>query len=282
MQNFVKDISAYARGITPDFIIIPQNGPELAFNNAEPDEEINSGYINAIDGIGIEELFYNKTLKVDNYRLGMLRKLKYSVKIIVSDFVSNNANLSDAVQRSKNEGFIAFPRSADNYHYKKIPANITDENTDDIEKLTDARNYLYLISTDGFSNKQAMIGKIAETNYDAVLIDLFFNEAALAPADIQQLKIKANGAKRLVIAYISIGSAENYRYYWKPGWKKGNPAWLKKKYEGYHDELWVEFWNPEWQKIIFGNDGSYIKKIIDAGFDGAYLDNVEAFYFLVK
>jgi len=42
----------------------------------------------------------------------------------------------------------------------------------------------------------------------------------------------------------------------------------------------VQFWNPEWQKIIYGNDDSYMKKILDAGFDGAYLDNVEAYYFL--
>ncbi|MDX9931725.1 MAG: endo alpha-1,4 polygalactosaminidase, partial [Bacteroidales bacterium] len=90
----------------------------------------------------------------------------------------------------------------------------------------------------------------------------------------------ANGAQRLVIAYMNIGSAENYRYYWQDDWKLHNPNWIKKKYEGYDDEFWVEFWNEDWQKIIFGNNDSYTKKIIDAGFDGAYLDNVEAYYFL--
>jgi cysteinyl-tRNA synthetase len=42
----------------------------------------------------------------------------------------------------------------------------------------------------------------------------------------------------------------------------------------------VKFWKDDWQEIIYGNEDSYIKKIIDAGFDGAYLDNVEAYYFL--
>ena len=32
MQQFVMDISSYARGIDPSFIIIPLNGPELFFN----------------------------------------------------------------------------------------------------------------------------------------------------------------------------------------------------------------------------------------------------------
>ena len=41
-------------------------------------------------------------------------------------------------------------------------------------------------------------------------------------------------------------------------------------------------WNdrPTWQKMMFGNDDSYIKKIINAGFDGVFLDNVEAYYAL--
>lgn len=280
MQEFVASISAYARGLKSNFIIIPQNGPELAFNNTDPADGMNSSYISAINGIGIEELFYNGELDIDGERLSMLRTLKSSVKIMVSDFVENDSKISDALQRNKNEGFIAFPRSSDNYDYVKIPANIPDENSSDIQTLSAAKNYLYLISTDNFASKQAMLSAIAATNYDVVLIDLFFEGAAFTSAEIEQLKVKANGGKRLVIAYVSVGSAENYRYYWQSGWKKGNPSWLKKSYEGYPDEFWVEFWNTEWQNIIYGNDNSYIKKIIDAGFDGAYLDNVEAYYFL--
>ena len=33
----------------------------------------------------------------------------------------------------------------------------------------------------------------------------------------------------------------------------------------------------EWQDIVFGNDESYLKKILDAGFDGVYLDIIDAF-----
>ena len=283
MQAFVADISSYARGLQSGFIIIPQNAPELAFNNTDPDEGKKTSYVDAIDGIGIEELFYNGALSVDRERLGMLQTLKSSVTIMVADFVSNNANLPNALKRCKDEGFIAFPRSADNYDYELIPAiDSQTENSDDVNRLSDAKNYLYLISTNRYANKQAMLNAVKATNYDVVLIDLFFDEVALAPADIQSLKTKANGGKRLVISYISIGSAENYRYYWQRGWGKGNPSWLKKPYEGYADELWVEFWHSDWQNIIFGNNESYIKKIINAGFDGAYLDNVEAYYFLIE
>jgi len=125
-----------------------------------------------------------------------------------------------------------------------------------------------------------MINAISATNFDVVLIDLDFNEETLTSAEISQLKTKLNGAKRIVISYINVGAAENWRYYWKKKWNTIHPLWMKKKYEGYKDERWVKFWKKDWQEIIYGNDNSYIKKIINAGFDGAYLDNVEAFYFL--
>lgn len=37
-----------------------------------------------------------------------------------------------------------------------------------------------------------------------------------------------------------------------------------------------------WQAIIYGNDNSYLKKIIDAGFDGVYLDIIDAFEYFTN
>jgi cysteinyl-tRNA synthetase len=113
-----------------------------------------------------------------------------------------------------------------------------------------------------------------------IITDLFFHTQPFTPEEVEKMKTKANGGKRIVLSYMNIGSAENFRYYWNGNWVLNDPVWLKKKYEGYNDEYYVEFWHPQWQNIIYGNDGSYLKKIIDAGFDGAYLDNVEAYYFL--
>jgi len=308
MQQFVADISEYAKALKPGFIIIPQNAEELAFSNINrPARGFNELYINAIDGIGIEELFYDRVKINDKERLDMLKMIKNEdIRIMVSDYVYYDEDLSKSVALSLAEGFIAFPRSRLNYDYVYIPdappENIIFDN-EPVFSLSAAKNYLYLIGTERYKTKTAMIEAISKTQYDVILIDLFFNGVALTKADIAQLKKKAyiedgeedveggeeglevkEGGERLVISYISIGSAEDYRYYWKSGWKKGSPSWpswLWKEYEGYPHEYWVVFWDTEWQDIIFGNDGSYIKKIIDAGFDGAYLDNVEAYYSLV-
>jgi cysteinyl-tRNA synthetase, unknown class len=280
MQRFVMEISAYAKGIDPDFSIIPQNGEALCYLEANPDLDFATAYLNAIDGIGVEEIFYNGNFSEDTYRLDMLRELVGSKKIMVSEYVNDESFVADAIQKNSAEGFICFPRVANNYNYEYIPASPSQENADDVTTLQQVKNYLYLISNSQYSSKQSMIAAIAATNFDLVILDLFFEEEIFTDAEIMQLKTKANGGQRLVIAYMSIGSAEKYRYYWQDKWRLHNPNWLKKKYGGYKDEIWVEYWNPDWKNIIYGNDQSYLKKILNSGFDGVYLDNVEAYYFL--
>lgn len=280
MQSFVIKISRYARSFDSDFIVIPQNGPELAFNYLDPNDGLNQEYMNAVDGFGIEELFYNGTYDLEQERLDACRLLVDSKKIMVAEYVSDNNNFTDAIQKNLSEGFICFPRESINYDYLYIPSTITNENANDITKLQQTQNYLYLISSGNYTTKQEMISAITATNYDAIIIDLFFEEEVLTYADVQQLKTKANGASRLVISYLNIGSAEKYRYYWKDNWKLHKPLWLKKEYDGYPDEIWVKFWKKNWHDIIFGNEESYTKRVINSGFDGIYLDNVEAYYFL--
>lgn len=280
MQHFVIDISKYARNLKKDFIIIPQNGAELAFIDINPDKELNQNYLNAIDGIGIEELFDDSNMKFDDYRLKMLQKIGKTEKVIVSDVVNKTENVDRINSEHHSKGFISYPRIGDNYHYGNIPSEVIKENTKDILSLKDAENCLYLINSDKFETKELFIKSIEKTNFDLVLIDMFYHTFPLKKEDLKRIQYKKNGGKRILISYINIGAAENWRDYWQPDWKFGSPSWLKKKYVGYDDEIVVEFWNPTWKKIIFGNDASYVKKIIDSGFDGMYLDNVEAYYML--
>ena len=58
------------------------------------------------------------------------------------------------------------------------------ENTRDIEQLDDAQNYLYIISTDAFATKDALLDAVSQTNYDVLLIDLFFEEEQLTANDL--------------------------------------------------------------------------------------------------
>jgi cysteinyl-tRNA synthetase len=280
MQNFVIDISKYSRAIDSNFIIIPQNGPELAFEKLNTSGKFRTTYLDAIDGIAVEDLFYDGKPKIDNYRLQVLRKLQKEKQVMVSDFITKEEAIETVKAQSAKEKFLLYPRISTNEHYREIPEVVPNENSNDIVKLSDAKNYLYLINPANIRTKRAYLKAISETNFDMITIDLFFNDEPLTAKDIEQLKKKANGGKRLIISYVNIGAAENWRYYWNRSWKLNDPSWIKKKYVGYEDEFYVEFWHEDWKKIIYGNNDSYLKKILDAGFDGAFLDNVEAYYFL--
>ena len=75
------------------------------------------------------------------------------------------------------------------------------------------------------------------------------------------------------IAYISIGEAEDYRYYWNETWYENPPDWLGRENPDWPECYAVKYWYDEWKQIIFG----YVKKIINQGFMGVYLDKVDEF-----
>jgi cysteinyl-tRNA synthetase len=52
MQDFVINISKYTRNFDNNFIIIPQNGEELAYTNGDISKSFNENYLKAIDGFG--------------------------------------------------------------------------------------------------------------------------------------------------------------------------------------------------------------------------------------
>lgn len=279
MQSFVESISDYARSYDPGFIIIPQNGEELLYRNLAYEEGTDPLFMDAIDGMGVEELFYDGTYSPDNYRLKLLAAISDKKTILVSDYLNDSSDLNHDLALCRDSSFLAFPRTPGNYYYNKIPQYIINENNRDIQKLSDAENYLYFIGAP-YEKKEDLIAALKDDNHDLVIIDLFVAGKALTASDLAQLKVKSNGGKRLLIAYISIGSAERYRYYWQKEWRLHHPRWLRKSYDGYKDEIWVDFEDSEWQSIIYGNDSSYMHHILEAGFDGAYLDNVEAYYSL--
>ena len=200
---------------------------------------------------------------------------------MVSDYCGSQNAVTDAIAKNLAEGFICYPRTPENYDYEYITTPIVNENTNNINTLSEAQNYLYLISYNQYTSKTALLDALRQTNYDVLLLELFFDTDILfSAAEINLLKTKANGGKRKIISYMNIGAAEKYRYYWQESWRLHHPKWLKKESDGYEDEIWVKFWKKEWKNIIYNNDNSYLDKIIKAGFDGVYLDNIEAYYFL--
>ena len=118
--------------------------------------------------------------------------------------------------------------------------------------------------------------RIGKTAFDLVVVSTA--AAGNSPDTIPALK-RSEGGDKIVLAYMSIGQAETYREYWQPEWKKNPPAWLDEGDATWSNDFWVRYWMPEWQAIIFGSPESYLDRIIALGFDGVYLDRVDAYQF---
>jgi cysteinyl-tRNA synthetase len=288
MRNFVEGISAYAKAIRPDFAIIPQNGSELVSTNGENTVNPDMDYIQAIDGIGQEDLYYGynaddqETPSKDKIWIKSfldLAKDNGQVKIMVTDYCSTHSKMDHSYIENNTNDYISFAashRGLDNI--PNYPNPIYNENSRDVNSIQNAKNFLYLLSPDNeYASKQAFVDAVKSTNYDFIIMDFFYDGEEFTTSQLDELRKKANGGKRLLICYMSIGEAEDYRYYWQNDWKPGNPSYIEKENPNWPGNFYVRYWDSDWQKIIFGNDSSYLKRIIDSGFDGVYLDIIDAY-----
>ncbi|MBO4655612.1 MAG: endo alpha-1,4 polygalactosaminidase [Bacteroidales bacterium] len=287
MRDFVVRISETAKAQDVDFVVILQNGIELVTLDDDASANLATDYLAVIDGHGQEDLFYGYTndntptsASTTAYLLSYLhRSQQVGKSILVTDYCTRSDYVVDAHHRCDAEGLLSF--TASSRELDVIPTGaIPHENTQNIVRLSDARNFLYLLNNEKYTSKTKFIEAVSATNYDLVIMDLFFYDGtAFTASEIESLKFKANGGKRLVICYMSVGEAEDYRYYWQSSWSHYEPAWLAHENPSWPGNYKVRYWYSEWQDIICGSGDSYLNRILNAHFDGVYLDIIDAFEF---
>lgn len=137
----------------------------------------------------------------------------------------------------------------------------------------------WMYQLQGFEDENALI-ELARTEYQMLVIepgDDFKEEPYRTKYMLERLKLTPTGKKRLIFAYINIGEAEDYRSYWKENWTVGNPDFLiSTDPDGWSGNFPVAYWKEEWKNIWVG-DSNRIQKLVNLGFDGVYLDWVEAY-----
>ncbi len=109
-------------------------------------------------------------------------------------------------------------------------------------------------------------------------------ERAFSPGQIASLR-KTAGGTRTLLAYLSVGEAEDYRFYWN-GWKaplsvppwSGTPPFLGPENNEWKGNYLVDYRSPAWKKVLF----SYINTILNQGFDGLYLDKIDSYQTLAQ
>lgn len=117
---------------------------------------------------------------------------------------------------------------------------------------------------------------ISEEGFDLYVIDpeAGRNEIPLNAADIA-------AADGQVLAYLSIGEAEDYRDYFQAAWLNGKrpssaaPCWLGPTNPDWVGNYKVRYWHEDWQTATLAR----LDQFIDLGVDGVYLDVIDAWYY---
>jgi cysteinyl-tRNA synthetase, unknown class len=109
MVDLIVRISEYAKDQDPGFLVFPQNSPEL---RRYP------GYVDAIDGLGVEELFFAADDDTSDQpceqdwcaeNLADVEALRDEGKVILAvDYAEEPANVADACDRYDEEGFAGY------------------------------------------------------------------------------------------------------------------------------------------------------------------------------
>jgi cysteinyl-tRNA synthetase len=116
--------------------------------------------------------------------------------------------------------------------------------------------------------------QLSSTRFELVVIDYSADGSAGKAFTRGQIDmLRRTSCSRRVVSYLSIGQAESYRGYWQQNWKEGNPIWLSAPDPDWEKNYWVHYWHPNWQHVIY----RYLDAIIAAGFDGVYLDRIDAY-----
>jgi len=140
-------------------------------------------------------------------------------------------------------------------------------------------SFAYILQADAFAKtKPAAVAQLKESGRDWIVLDAAFgSDTPWEQADLDAIRSGREGRK--VVAYISIGEAEDYRPYWRPEWVSNGkrtaaaPAWLGIENPEWEGNYQVKYWNAEWQKLML----TAIDDAMAHGFDGVYLDIVDGF-----
>ncbi len=147
----------------------------------------------------------------------------------------------------------------------------------------------YVLQYDNIESREDVVAGLAASKYDLLIIDAYYeptqNESWTAD-EVSTIRMGVDSeSSKIVLAYVSIGEAESYRPYWNESWDAdhdgvpddGAPSWLDIENPDWPGNYKVRYWDSSWQNIIFGNESSYIDRVLARGFDGVYLDIIDAY-----
>lgn len=293
MRDIVEELAIYARERDQKFIVTTRGGFDLlAWSRREfdldeikrdPEAKIASDaimqvgtplrlYLQQLDGIILNGQFC-APLRVPRDELATMTKL--GLKLLSIEHCKDPAQAQLALRAAIQANVVSHTDADDTDSFAVIPrTRPSPENPRNVEVLGAARNMLVMLDNAQYDSREEWLAALQATNYDVLITDAFYKgKQNLTKDEVHSLKFKEMGARRLVLARMNIGFAEDERFYWKREWRIGEPSWIQAYAPDRPGHYAVEYWNPAWKAII----GRYFAGIMDLGFDGVVLDGVEAY-----
>ncbi len=151
------------------------------------------------------------------------------------------------------------------------------------ERLLAAETWMYQIQG---LDEDGAVQVLAETDYPLLVLEPghnFLDFSYETKEMLTALRETPDGEQRLLIAYIDVGQAEDYRDYWQEDWvapegtNPGKPDFLVTvDPDGWSGNYPVAYWDSRWKELWLGESG-IVGELARMGFDGIYLDWVEAY-----
>lgn len=135
--------------------------------------------------------------------------------------------------------------------------------------LSDVTSWLYHLG----GADAARIEAIGASDVGLVVVDNA--DDSIVSYTSAQVDAMRGANDKLVVSYLSVGEAENYRPYWQTSWDDIPPDFLAESNPEWPNNFKVKYWDDAWKSIVF----DYIDEIVSQGFNGLYLDIVDAFYY---
>jgi endo-alpha-1,4-polygalactosaminidase (GH114 family) len=289
MRDIVTELSTYAHNRNRDFVVLVRGGADLLVKapreqwweeQAEkpatlPVGALIRGYARALDGIILDGLYCADgkatAAEARKARLDQLRPLVELGRRIVS---LDSCGDGDAVRLAAADKVLQYV--ATDKRLQAIPTRPPFENANPRITLGEARNLLVTLRSDAADSKVDWLARLRRTNHDILVIDAFHRGSeAVSKSEVETLKFKHLGTKRMVLAAMDLSQASEDRYYWKKEWQTGNPAYLVRRL-GDSGEWQVSYWASDWKQVL----GQYFKGLMDLGFDGVMLQGLDVFHAL--
>jgi cysteinyl-tRNA synthetase len=133
-------------------------------------------------------------------------------------------------------------------------------------------------------DSQGAADALVNSPYDMLVIEPTRSAKGSEDFDTAGLVARLHERGKLVLAYLDIGEAEDYRLDWRDDWRPprrraaGEPDFLVTVDPGgWSGNYPVAYWDQRWKDIVIYGEGSLLDMVLDDGFDGVYLDWIEAF-----